>query len=380
MKRLVSAICVVLMGGLLFWGAQKDVAATVAGSEGENLSELWIAEEEAISILDYELSEYVKLCDYSQLSIDVDYVEVDDEYVVNAINQTLQSYPGYEVTDKQTVEDGDLVNIDYVGTVDGEEFDGGSAEGAHLSIGSGQFIDGFEDGLIGASVGEKVTLNLTFPEDYDESLAGKDVVFEVTVNSIDEEVTYTYDQLTDDYVSETFGYETVEDFYQYVRQYYEDSAESTKTSDARTTLVSKLTEECEVTVPEELLINRVKQYLSSFEASVEQSGTTVTEYLQYNYGYAPEEFEDQILSMMEQSISEQMILAAIAEKENIVADEEGFGEYVDSYVSYYGFEDREALYEEYPEAELNLAYVCNQVIDHLLANCQVNYIPSAQEE
>lgn len=382
MKRLVSAISVALLGGLLFWGAQKDVVATASGSEGtdESLSDMWVAEEQRLSIRDYDLGEYVKLCDYNNLSVDVSYVEIDDEYVINAINQTLQSYPDYKATDKQQVEDGDLVNIDYVGTVDGEEFDGGSAEGAHLSIGSGQFIEGFEEGLIGAKVGDKVTLNLTFPEEYDESLAGKDAVFEVTVNSIDEEVIYTYDQLTDDFVSENFGYDTVGDLYQYVKSYYEESMESTRKSDTRTAVVGKLSEECEVTVPKELLVNRVKEYLSSFRSSVEQTGSTVSEYLDYNYGYGPEEFEEQVTGMMEQSIREQMILAAIAEKEEIVADEDGLSEYVNSFVSYYGFQDKEELFEEYPEQELNLAYVCNKVVDHLEEISTINYVPSSEEE
>lgn len=378
MKRLVSAICVALLGGLLFWGAQKDVVATAPGGMDEALSDMWMAEEARLSVLDYELSEYVKLCDYSQLSVDVNYVKVDDEYVINAINQTLQSYPGYEETDKQTVEDGDLVNIDYVGTVDGEEFDGGSAKGSHLSIGSGQFIDGFEDGLVGASVGDKVTLNLTFPEDYEESLAGKDVVFVVTVNSIDEEVFYTYEELTDDFVADNFGYETVEDFYDYVKSYYKDSMESTKQSDARTALVQKLVQECEVTVPEELLINRSKEYLASFRESVEQAGLSVTDYLQNNYGYGPSEFEEQILSMMNESLCQQMVLAAISEQEGIEADEEGLEEYINAYVSYYGFQDKEELFAEYPEQELTLAYVCNSVVDKLLDTCEVNYIPTSE--
>ena len=380
MKRLVSAICVAVMGGLLFWGAQSDVVGTAVSVGEEELSDMWVAEEERLSIVDYDLGEYVQLCDYNNLNVDVYYVAVDNEYVINAINQTLLNYPGYEATEKQQVEDGDLVNIDYVGTVDGEEFDGGSAQGAHLLIGSGQFIDGFEEGLVGAKVGDNVTLNLTFPEEYDESLAGKDAVFEVTVNSIEEEVTYTYEDLTDDFVSENFGYDTVGEFYQYVKSYYEDSMESTKESDSRTALVEKLTEESEVTIPQELLINRVREYLSSFRSSVEMTGSTVTEYLDYNYGYGPEEFEEKITTMMELSIRQQMALAAVAEKEGIVADERGFDEYVDAYVSYYGFQDRDELFAEYPEQELKLAYVCNMVVDELEEISTINFIPADDEE
>ena len=110
--------------------------------------------------------------------------------IASETNQTLT---------EGTVEDGDTVNIDYVGKLDGEEFDGGSAEGYDLEIGSCTFIDGFEDGLIGHEIGEKVTLDLTFPDPYPNNpdLAGKPVVFDVTINAIKESQT---PELNDEFV------------------------------------------------------------------------------------------------------------------------------------------------------------------------------------
>ncbi len=173
-------------------------------------------------------SDYVELCDYSNIPITVAAeTEVTDDMVDNYVNYTLSSDASYqEVTDHDTVENGDTVNIDYTGTKDGEKFDGGSATGYDLVIGSGSFIDGFEDGLIGHKVGETVELNLTFPDDYSNTdLAGQDVVFTVTINKIEQLVT---PELTDEWVAEQdiSNVSTVDEYKDYVRNqlqtYYDD--------------------------------------------------------------------------------------------------------------------------------------------------------------
>ena len=124
--------------------------------------------------------------EYRGVKINVAAPEVTDDEVDQKIQTNLKQNPN-EVEVDRAAQDGDIVNIDYKGTKDGEAFDGGTAEGTDLTLGSKTMIDGFEDGLIGAKKGETKTLNLTFPEDYrEESLAGQAVVFEVTVNSVKE--------------------------------------------------------------------------------------------------------------------------------------------------------------------------------------------------
>ena len=129
--------------------------------------------------------------------------EAVNDYIQNSV---LPYYPVYTKGDKTTVESGDVVNIDYTGTLNGEAFDGGSDTGYNLEIGSGQFIDGFEDGLIGANVGESRDLNLTFPEDYPSAdMAGQAVVFHVTVNGIMNAADATLDTVDDAYVAQNFS-------------------------------------------------------------------------------------------------------------------------------------------------------------------------------
>ena len=180
---------------------------------------------------------------------------VSDADIQSYIEYLMSMYPSYEVSDKKTVESGDVVNIDYVGKIDGEEFSGGSATGQHLKIGSGSFIDGFEDGLIGKNVGETVDLNLTFPEDYSNNtdLAGKAVVFTVTINSIDTEKEMVYDDLTDEYVSENFGNKgisTVDDLKSQVSSVLENRNHSSKMTEIQSGVLQKLLDECEVTLPD----------------------------------------------------------------------------------------------------------------------------------
>ena len=129
-----------------------------------------------------DVEKCVTLGEYKGITVEKTIEPVTDEDVEQEIQSALESYP-VEVTNR-SVQEGDTVNIDYVGRIDGEEFEGGSDEGALLKIGSGQFIEGFEDGLIGASKGETRVLDLTFPQNYTEDLAGKAVEFTVTVNTI----------------------------------------------------------------------------------------------------------------------------------------------------------------------------------------------------
>lgn len=149
-----------------------------------------------------DMAAMVDLADYRNISVPADEVEATAEEVEDEINSMLESYKELSTDEQMVIADGDEVNIDYVGTVDGVEFDGGNSNGAgyDLTIGSGSFIDDFEQQLIGHKPGDEVTVEVTFPEDYDEEMAGKDAVFAVTVNGI--QVT---PELTDDFVAENLA-------------------------------------------------------------------------------------------------------------------------------------------------------------------------------
>lgn len=340
----------------------------------------------------YDAGDYVSLGDYMnmEVTLDKDY-QVTDDMVKNYVNNNvIANYPYYVESDKTVVENGDVANIDYEGLLDGEAFDGGTAQDYDLEIGSGSFIDGFEDGLIGAEVGKETDLNLTFPEDYGNSdLAGKEVVFKVTVNAIKEKQDITYDTLTDDYVtylSDKLGasYETVNDLTSDIRTYLEEQANSSRTQAIRSAVIAKLPEVCTVNaLPDGLLDARMQEYLKKFEDTYCKD-TTLEDYLSSTYNTTVDDFKTQVQSEIETELDTQLILEAIAAVENIEFDEDGFNSYVSSLLSSYGYDSEDALYENYAQtaedgkAYLQTIYLCNKALDRVIENTNVTY--NAAEE
>lgn len=340
----------------------------------------------------YDAGDYVSLGDYMnmEVTLDKDY-QVTDDMVKNYVNNNvIANYPYYVESDKTVVENGDVANIDYEGLLDGETFDGGTAQDYDLEIGSGSFIDGFEDGLIGAEVGKETDLNLTFPEDYGNSdLAGKEVVFKVTVNAIKEKQDITYDTLTDEYVtylSDKLGasYETVNDLTSDIRTYLEEQANSSRTQAIRSAVIAKLPEVCTVNaLPDGLLDARMQEYLKKFEDTYCKD-TTLEDYLSSTYNTTVDDFKTQVQSEIETELDTQLILEAIAAVENIEFDEDGFNSYVSSLLSSYGYDSEDALYENYAQtaedgkAYLQTIYLCNKALDRVIENTNVTY--NAAEE
>ena len=340
----------------------------------------------------YDAGDYVSLGDYMnmEVTLDKDY-QVTDDMVKNYVNNNvIANYPYYVESDKTVVENGDVANIDYEGLLDGEAFDGGTAQDYDLEIGSGSFIDGFEDGLIGADVGKETDLNLTFPEDYGNSdLAGKEVVFKVTVNAIKVKQDITYDTLTDEYVtylSDKLGasYETVNDLTSDIRTYLEEQANSSRTQAIRSAVIAKLPEVCTVNaLPDGLLDARMQEYLKKFEDTYCKD-TTLEDYLSSTYNTTVDDFKTQVQSEIETELDTQLILEAIAAVENIEFDEDGFNSYVSSLLSSYGYDSEDALYENYAQTAedgkvyLQTIYLCNKALDRVIENTNVTY--NAAEE
>lgn len=154
--------------------AQESSQETAAESASETQTQQVVEYGEAAYLDGLNVADYVTLGEYKGLEVSVEAPSVSDESVQSYIDYVLQNNPSLEEVTGRPVQEGDVVNIDYVGKIDGVAFDGGTAEGYDLEIGSGSFIDGFEDGLIGAEVGETRDVQTTFPEDYRSAeVAGK---------------------------------------------------------------------------------------------------------------------------------------------------------------------------------------------------------------
>lgn len=369
---LLAALCAAsLIGGC---GTKKENDKQESNSQ-ESTQESGSGE--STEQISYNAEECVELGEYMGVEITLGTYEVTEEEIQSNIDSMLLSYPKYEDSDKTTVEEGDTVNIDYEGLKDDVAFDGGTAQDSYLEIGSGSFIDGFEDGLIGKKVGEKVKLNLTFPEDYQNTeLAGQDVVFNVTINKIVNKEIVTHETVTDDFVASNFtsqDYKNVKELEAGVKEQLESSKESSKKTDTQNALFAKLRESCKVTLPEGLLDQKVNEYIDQFTTNMETSyGMKLEDYLS-QINTTEEEFKQQAEQMMTESLQNQIILEAIAEKENIEADEEGFAEYKKGVVTDFGFESEDALIQQYGEDYVKNAYVSDKTMDILIENAKITY-------
>ena len=343
----------------------------------------------------YNVNEYVTLGDYTNIEVtlnEADY-EVNDESVSSYIEQMISYYSPYQVDESKTVvEEGDVVNVDYVGKKDGEAFEGGTAEdqlidtgtNSNAAMGSG-FIDGFSDGLIGANVGDTVDWDVTFPEDYgSDELNGQTVTFTFTVNSIQKPMSIA--DLTDDFVKENFGSDTVEGFQTDVRTYLEQEAEMNRESDIRSAVIEVLMERCTVSgFPEGLLETRLDEYVEGFRKQYCSDGTDLDEFLQSNYNMTQEEFENQSKEYLETNLTQELIFEAIAEKENVEFDQEGFNENVSNIMTNAGYATVEEVYESYGsdqasgEEYLKRMYVDNKALTLVVDQAKVTYTKAEEQ-
>lgn len=291
----------------------------------------------------------VSLGDYSKIEVVKADIEITDEDVESYIQSILKEKSTTSTLTEGLVETGDTIDISYIGYIDGEAFEGGSAENTFITVGQSGYIDGFDDGLIGASVGSSVDLNLTFPDPYtnNEELSGKPVLFEVTVNSKSVMVT---PELTDGWVSENYsalGLTTEDEFKGYSRKLLEDSVMGNA-------IWSKILAESKVEsynlVELDSLVNEQREY---YESQISGSyGMTLEDYLSLS-GSNEEEFTKNMSDSIKNFLQQKMTVNAIASKENIVVTEEEMDTELQKYAGSYGYESVEDLKKEFPKSNLD---------------------------
>ena len=324
-----------------------------------------------------DYSKYVELGEYKGIEVTVDSTDVTDEEVTAQIEATLKSAATKEEVTDRPVEDGDIVNIDYVGKVDGEKFDGGSAEDYDLTIGSGSFIDDFEDQLIGANIGDVVKVNVTFPEDYspNEDLAGKDAVFTVTINSIKETVV---PKLTDKWVKkytadDEVQYTTVEEYKEAVKADLkakkEEEAATNKTADVLTAIVenSKING-----YPEDEIDAYISDMKAYYESIATMYGTDFETLLTGMFNMTVEDFNEEANTLAEATIARQMVCKLIAKAEGMTVSNEEYQAGLEQYAADYSSESKtytaEEFEKEYGKDVITENILLEKVLDFVTEN------------
>lgn len=307
--------------------------------------------------------EVTKLGQYKGIEVTKEDTTVTDAELDQRIASILQANPEItEITDRPA-QNGDTVNIDYVGMKDGVAFDGGTAEGYDLELGSDAFIDGFEDGLIGANVGEERSLNLTFPEDYGNAdLAGQAVVFDVTVNKIEEKKNAILD---DAFVQRVSDFSTVDEFKADTMAALQEEKEQSAAQQVEDDAFAAAVYNSEYSLNEAAVEQQYNNQLTYYENMFSSYGFTMESYAEM-IGQTEDEFKETLHTAAENAIKQQLLIDAVAEKEGLTVEDADRESLAENYGT-----DLKTLQDTYGEDMVDQTALIYKVVEFIGSNAVV---------
>ena len=277
----------------------------------------------------------VKLGKYKGVKVEKTDTEVTDEEVDKEIDKERESNArNIDVTDR-AVKDGDIVTLDFEGFVDGTAFEGGKGENYPLTIGSGTFIPGFEEQLVGAEIGKETEVNVTFPEDYQaEDLKGKAAVFKCTVKEIKEKELPTLD---DEFASEVSEFETLAEYKADVKGRLEERKAKAAREAKEAAVIEEIIKDSDMEIPEAMIETQQRQMIDEFAQRIQMQGLTLEQYFQFT-GASYDQMIEQVKPQAEKRIQSRLVLEAVAAAEKIEATEEDYEEELKSMAEAYQME------------------------------------------
>ena len=374
-RRKYLAVVLILSGAMAFSagcgntkkGTENTAKQDSAGEDSdESTKEQGDAENAYDDVLNFKAEDYVKLGDYKNLKVQYPVPEVLEEDVEYAIQELQEENKEYrEITDRPSKE-GDSVNIDYTGVMDGEEFEGGSDTDYELVLGSGDFLEDFENSLIGKNKGETVTFPLTFPEEYFDSEAeGKQAEFTVTINKISEVIVPEY---TDEFVAEVTDYKTIEEYEEYIRGDLIATAQEESASASGEDALAMAVENAEVDgYPQELYDFYYDETVSGYQFYASMMGMEYEEFLEQMGEGA---VEDAAIAQ----VNEYLVAQAIADKEGLAVTEEGYQEEAQALLEEYEYDTVEELEADYGKTSIITQIVRSRVVNFLYENADVEEV------
>ena len=274
----------------------------------------------------YTAKVYVKpevtLGEYKGIKVEkVEYTVSDDDVKAEIDNMMERAARFVDVTDKP-IEDGNVAVIDFEGFVDGVAFEGGKAENHNLTIGSGQFIPGFEEQLIGKNIGEECEVNVKFPEEYHASeLAGKDATFKVKINGIKNK---EYPELDDEFAKDVSEFETLDELKAKTRERLEENAKKRTQREQDEKVLESVCANAQVDIPDAMIENQLDEYVrdAKYRLQMQMPGITFEQYLEYT-GTNLQDFKESMRERAGVDVKTNLVIEAVAKAENIsVSDEE----------------------------------------------------------
>ncbi|MDD6320813.1 MAG: trigger factor [Oscillospiraceae bacterium] len=315
----------------------------------------------------------VELGEYAGLTVTKE-VKTVDEADVDAEIKRMQDRNGRLLTREGAAENGDTVDIDFEGFVDGKAFEGGKAEHYSLVLGSGSFIPGFEEQLVGHSAGEEFDINVKFPDEYGaEELAGKDATFKIKLH----EVKYKeLPELDDDFAKDVSEYDTLEELKSSIRTGIQTNQEKQAEQKVENDLIDQVVNNMKADIPDAMIDGRVDELVQDFEYRISQQGLKLEQYLQY-MGMNMEQFRGEFREQAEKQVKMRLAMEAIVAKEGIVATDEEFEEEVQRIADAYKMEaDKVKSIVDADAVKADLAV--NKAIDFVKE--KANIVTAAPEE
>lgn len=314
----------------------------------------------------------VKLGDYKNIELEKKDYSVTDEMVETELNNLRESNARLVDANDREIENGDLVTLDFVGTKDGQEFEGGSAEGHKLEIGSNSFIPGFEEGLIGHKKEEVVDVDVKFPEEYhEESLAGADAKFKVTIHDIKKK---ELPELDDELAKDISEFDTLEELKEDIKGKISEELVKQERAEKENSILEKLMEISEVDIPNGMIETQIDEEVKQFDFRLRNQGLELEKYIELT-GSSLDELREQLKPTAEQRVNVDLILEALVETEKIEVNEEEIDKELEKLAEQYSAEDSKGFIEDMKRGDLEFlkkGIANSKAMELLLENAKFN--------
>ena len=314
----------------------------------------------------------VILGEYNNIEIEKVEYNVTDDDVDNELKNLQEMNSRLIDASDRAVKEKDILNIDFEGYIDDEQFEGGTAENQQIEIGAGRFIPGFEEQLIGKKKDEKVDVEVTFPEDYfEESLKGKKAIFKVTINEIKEK---ELPELDNEFAKDVSEFDTLEELKNSIKERLEKEAKRKEEVENEGKVIEKVMESCEIDIPEVLIENQIKNEIGQFDYRLKLQGLSIDKYFELT-NTTLEDLKEQIRPTAEIRVKTELVLDKISKEENIEATDEDLEKELEKMAKEYNHEDIDKFMKDMKQGDLDYlktGIIRDKTIEVLMANARFN--------
>ncbi len=308
--------------------------------------------------------------DYKGIEVEKKEYNVQEEDIQKELDSMVEQNARMIAIEDRAIKDGDMVIIDYKGMIDGEAFEGGTAEKQNLTIGSGQFIPGFEEQLIGKNIEEEVEVKVTFPEEYhSEELAGKEAKFEVKIHEIKEK---ELPEVDDEFAKDVSEFDTLEELKNDIKSKLEEDAKKKAEQELRNSVVEGVANTVEIEIPKAAIDRQVDNMLADFDYRLQFQGINLQYYFQLT-GTTEEELREQMREDAAKTVKNELVLEKIGKAEKIEATEEELEEQLKTMAAQYK-QELDKLKSNLRDQDLKYikeGIIVRKTIDFLVENAKV---------